>query len=403
MATYKVIQDVEAEDKLIGPLTLRQFIYAGIAAVFLYLSYFFVTHIAAFMLVLFLPISLFSGFFAFPWGRDQPTEVWALAKIRFFLKPRRRIWDQSGVKELVTVTAPKHIAEHFSNNLSQEEVRSRLRALATTIDTRGWAVKNAGINAGQMGAPSDSDRLVGPSLLPQPMDDSPADIPAAEDMLDEQNNASARRLGDMISQSSKTHHDKLVENLKNNTDSSPAPAAGQGQQANPNSYWFLNQPASPAKIPDNAVTFDTQVVAPGASLAPTPAAAPVGTMPDETSIVAELEEHKKQADEVYHGHMRTIQPLSQQGQTQPAQPPTSPPTPPQPQSTSIPAQPAQPAATPTQQSGAAPGQQNANAPVTPGNRAAILQLANNNDLDVATIAREAERATPKDEVVIKLH
>ena len=31
MATYKVIQDIEAEDKLIGPLTLRQFIYAGYA------------------------------------------------------------------------------------------------------------------------------------------------------------------------------------------------------------------------------------------------------------------------------------------------------------------------------------------------------------------------------------
>ncbi len=30
MATYKVIQDIEAEDKLLGPLSLRQFIYAVI-------------------------------------------------------------------------------------------------------------------------------------------------------------------------------------------------------------------------------------------------------------------------------------------------------------------------------------------------------------------------------------
>ena len=31
MATYKVPQDVEAEDKLLGPFTFRQFIYLLIA------------------------------------------------------------------------------------------------------------------------------------------------------------------------------------------------------------------------------------------------------------------------------------------------------------------------------------------------------------------------------------
>src|SRR6185295_1780581 len=107
MAQYKVIQDVEAEDKLLGPLTLRQFIYAGITAILLYLSYFAATHSATFLIIIFFPFALVTGFFAFPWGRDQPTEVWALAKVRFLLKPRRRIWDQSGAKELVTITAPK--------------------------------------------------------------------------------------------------------------------------------------------------------------------------------------------------------------------------------------------------------------------------------------------------------
>ena len=39
MATYKVPQDVEAEDKLLGPFTFRQFIYllvsaGGIAVIF---------------------------------------------------------------------------------------------------------------------------------------------------------------------------------------------------------------------------------------------------------------------------------------------------------------------------------------------------------------------------------
>lgn len=382
MATYKVLQDVEAEDKLIGPLTLRQFIYAGIAAVFLYLSYFVATHGAAFVMVFFLPIALFTGLLAFPWGRDQPTEVWALAKIRFMLKPRRRIWDQSGVKELVTITAPKQIITNYANNLSQDEVHSRLQALATTIDTRGWAVKNSGVSMSQIDPMANSDRLVGPTLLPKPVDD--ADIRASDDIMDAQNNASAQRLQSMIDKSAQDHRNKIMENLKNDA---PAPAG------KPADYWFLNQPAQPASIPDNMVTFNTQVVTPGAanngSSSPT-------SPTDEATIMADLEAHKLKASEgAYYGHMHTIKPLSEQAHEVPPGVPV-PLTSAQlaAQATAAPVAQPQPAATPAQ---------SASAPVTPANQAAILQLANNDDLNVATIAREAERSAPQNEVVIKLH
>lgn len=386
MATYKVLQDIEAEDKLIGPLTLRQFVYGAIAAICLYLSYLLATKGAAFMLVIFLPIALGTGFFAFPWGRDQPTELWALAKIRFALKPRRRIWDQSGTKELVTITAPKHAATYQTNNLSQDEVRSRLQALASTIDTRGWAVKNANVNAftpTTSMAPS-SDRLISPTSLPKPVDDS--GVLASDDMLDAQNNADAQRLDSMINQSAKDHRNRLMESLNSNTPP-PAPA---GQPAN---YWFLNQPAAPANIPNNMVTFNAQVVAPGVTNNDAPAAPVVASRDDEARLVAELEEHKRQSQTAtYAGHMHTIQPLSQQTQA-PVQPPM--PVTPLP-----PIAPATPVATPP---AVEPAAQNASAPVTPPTQAAILQLASNNDLNVATLAREAERAAPQDEVVIKLH
>ena len=138
MATYKLIQDIEAEDKILGPLTLRQFIFALITVFFGYLCFLVLTKGAAFMLVVFLPPMVFFGFFALPLGRDQPTEVWALAKLRFLFKPRTRIWNQSGVKELVTITAPKKIERHLTKGYTQTEVDSRLHALADTIDSRGW-------------------------------------------------------------------------------------------------------------------------------------------------------------------------------------------------------------------------------------------------------------------------
>ena len=97
MATYKVLQDIEAEDKFVGPLTLKQFILAGVTFVCAYLCFFFLSKHLWVLTIPILPVMLFSGF-GLAMGRDQPTEVWLLAKLRFMLKPRRRIWDQSGMQ-----------------------------------------------------------------------------------------------------------------------------------------------------------------------------------------------------------------------------------------------------------------------------------------------------------------
>ena len=443
MAAYKVIQDVEAEDKLLGPLTLRQFIYAGAAAIMLYLSYFAATHHASLLLTVFLPFAAVLAFFAFPWGRDQPTEIWALAKIRFLLKPRRRIWDQSGVKDLVSVTAPKQVQTNYTNGLSQTEVHSRLHALADTIDSRGWAIKNANLNlyaqpALIIGEPT-SDRLVGPSAFPQQVSD--VDVGAADDILDEKNNARAQAVDTMIERSAKAHRDQIVENLKQNgTSQSPQPpsAASQGSQpaaqqaasggqgtapANPNyrsnDYWFLNQPARSTNVPANMVTFNTQVVTPGMGVVNPAAAAPAPLVDaDEQNLARALAaKQQEMPTTAYYSHLHTIQPLSAQPQAAVQAGPV-PPAPnyqtamPAPAAqfqgvapiTPVPQPAARVSATPPQPTIARPWEP-ANPtppPVTPTNQAAILQLANNNDLNVATLAREADRAT-SDEVVINLH
>ena len=145
MATYKVIQDIEAEDKLVGPFTLRQFIYVGIVIVLGFIA-FQLSKASPILVAPFLLPILFFAALAAPLGQDQPSEVWLLAKVRFFLKPRRRIWNQDGISELVTVTAPKKIEHTYTDGLSQVEVKSRLSALANTLDSRGWAIKNVNIN-----------------------------------------------------------------------------------------------------------------------------------------------------------------------------------------------------------------------------------------------------------------
>lgn len=428
MATYKVIQDIEAEDKLLGPLTLRQFIYAGSCVLFLYLTFLAVTKSAAFMAILFLPFAAVSGFFAWPWSRDQPTEVWALAQIRFLVKPRKRIWNQSGVKDLVTVTAPKKVVAVYSNGLSQTEVESRLKALADTIDSRGWAVKNVNLNMFGQPLPTaqaeDSDRLISMASLPQAVPDE-IDIQPSEDMLGE-TNAVSRQFDTMIAASTKSHRDEILKNLRDTGETAqpqaqlpPQPQAGQGQQPAPN-YWFLNQPsATGAAVPRDAVTFNTQVVTPGATEDQLPVT-PGDPTQDEQAVIERLrqEEQIRQAS-AYNTHWHTIKPLSEQSQPQqpilqPDMITTQQPAPYYPQQGMAPQQ------MPPQQ---AYGQPPIPQPYTPAPQQptivpdssqpqvtaapdpAILQLASNDDLDVATLARQANRHKEElqDEVVISLH
>jgi hypothetical protein len=363
MAQYKVIQDIEAEDKLVGPLSLRQFIYAGIAAVLGYLSFISVAKGGAFLLVVFVPPMLFCLFFAWPWTPDQPTEVWALARIRFFFKPRKRIWDQSGMKDLVTITVPKQVQKVFTNGLSQTEVRSRLSALADTIDSRGWAIKNSAVSLPTLPTydQASSDRLVGTNTIPQPVND--LDIQAGDDILDAQNNPIAHQFDEMIQASSAAHRQKLVEQMRAPEPTTPiaSPATAANPQP-PADYWFLSQQdqATARPVDASSVVFaNPTLVQPGAAQAIGPVAA-TPTASEEALGEQLLEQHQA-TQRSQNMHLKTINPVG----TQPATP-----------------------------------------AVTAQSDAAILNLASNNDLDVATLARQAKKArepeTPDDEVVISL-
>ena len=213
MATYKLIQDVEADDKLLGPLSLKQFIYALISVSLLFISYVLYTHHVGLLDIFTLPVALVGIFFAYPFGKDQPTEVWAIARLNFILKPRRRIWAQSGFKKLVTITAPKKLEITRTDGLSQTEVKSRLQALANTIDSQGWAIKNIGGGYNQVATTQDSDRLVSTTTTPMSVPD--LDIQESEDLFDENANPVAQQMQQLLSASASKRHQELISNLNN--------------------------------------------------------------------------------------------------------------------------------------------------------------------------------------------
>lgn len=260
MATYKVLQDIEAEDKLLGPLTLKQFIFAIITVCLGFIAFFSAKANIFLAIPWLLPIAFF-GFMATPIGRDQPNDVWLAARIRFLIKPRKRVWDQSGMQELVTITAPKKVEISRTDGLSQTEVKSRLSALSSMMDTRGWAIKNVDTNASYSsyggGLVSTGERLV--NIDSSLMSSDSAVVHPSEDILDPLNNSTAQRIDSAIKQKQQAKLELLKNNLQNGFSANNS--FNEKSSVPKESYDFIMN-ESPHLDPGYA-TFGSRVVAPG--------------------------------------------------------------------------------------------------------------------------------------------
>lgn len=319
MAVYKVPQNVEADDKLIGPFSFRQFIYLIIVALAGFMAWG-LSRLFFPLIIIPLPIVIFFGLLALPLRKDQPMEIYMAAIVSFYLKPRKRLWKSDGIESLIEITAPKVIEQQRTKDLSQHEAEQRLSYLADIVDTGGWAVRG----------------VVEPVAGNSPMrSDAFFEAQQTVDILDDHGGV-AQSFDTMITQADAKRRQDIVARL-----SAPQPASIPQQPiATPATY------APPASVD------------PGAYVIPSPQPTPTAPEPQlsynpyPTSI-----------------HQSVVQPLSEQSQAPP---------PPAPEPPSV-------------------------EPISPD----IINLANNADLSIETIAHEAQRIHEKkkldnEEVVISL-
>jgi hypothetical protein len=193
MAVYKVPQDVEAEDKLVGPLSFRQFIYAGIALGGVTIGVF-MFQIFPLLALIPLPVVLLFGALALPLRKDQPMETYLLALLRFYLKSKQRIWNPDGTITYVEITAPREVEQHLTKDFTGQTAQERLDYLARVMDTRGWALKGAVEAQGSVNA------------------DVTAEVQTANDIMDEDANLS-RSIDSLIAQKDQQRKDAAREQM----------------------------------------------------------------------------------------------------------------------------------------------------------------------------------------------
>lgn len=212
MAQYKVLQDIEAEDKLLGPLSLRQFIYAAIVLVMVFVAWKLAV-VQPLLAIPFMPPIIFFAMLAAPFGHDQSSEVWMLAKIKYIIFPRKRIWSQDGIQNHVTITVPKVDVKQVTKDFDRTEATSRLKALATTMDTRGWAIKNVSTTGyqNQYTQKQNSDRLLDLQAVPQ---DNGVNVRPSEDVLDTTGNPLAQAMGSMQAQNQQAHRQAILQKMQ---------------------------------------------------------------------------------------------------------------------------------------------------------------------------------------------
>jgi len=190
MAQYKVPQDVEADDKLIGPFSFRQFVYLLIAAGLIALAVGLFQLFPLLAIIPLPPVLLFLAL-ALPLKKDQPMETYLAAIVSFYLKPRKRVWTPGQKESTILITAPKIVEDVRTRDLSQEEATHRLSFLADIVDTEGRAIK-------------------GSSMM---RDDLVAEAQQATDIFD-RNNYQSQVINRAINQEKTERHQEAIREMR---------------------------------------------------------------------------------------------------------------------------------------------------------------------------------------------
>jgi hypothetical protein len=224
MGQYKVPQNVEAEDKIIGPLTLKQLIYAAIGFGWAALAFFLLRSLPIVMFLVAFPPSTLFILLAF-YNRDgQNFEQLLIAIAGFYSQSRKRIWVKESIIETFKIE-PKVITNE-TNQRNSAEIRSELEKVAQTIDSRGWnkpIVADDQNNTANIIQPS--SRLIEPEA---PKEET---IEQGNDVLDLQSSPLALNIADLINEASAEVRAEAIEQMNDQPKSAstsvtttPAPA-----------------------------------------------------------------------------------------------------------------------------------------------------------------------------------
>lgn len=137
---YKVPQNVDMEDKVIGALTIRQFMILLIAgAIILVLNFIFIGVLRIFFWLFAIIISGLAGIVGFVKYGDQNFETFLLSALQTLTNPRKRVWKKTEEIPQTIMKAPEkkpEVSAAAKKPIAEE--RDDLNKLAELVDSGGF-------------------------------------------------------------------------------------------------------------------------------------------------------------------------------------------------------------------------------------------------------------------------
>lgn len=128
-------QNIDLEDKIVGPLTMTQFVYVLAGGLIDYLLFQSLAQQSfALFLVLAIPISLIALAFAFLKIQEQPLTHFFLAWITYLGKPKKRIWKRDNSFTPILTAPPKSNKSETVIIPKHHLEKSELEQLAYSLD-----------------------------------------------------------------------------------------------------------------------------------------------------------------------------------------------------------------------------------------------------------------------------
>jgi hypothetical protein len=167
----KIPQDVTREDRLVGPLTLRQFLYVLIGGAIVFLLYQLYANFYLFFhefLILGFIVASFAVMLAFGSINGRPFGIFLLNLFRFITSPKILLWHKDARAELPTIKVASADIKDSKLEAQQrkagEEMVSEFEKLASILDTGGTikAEHHSAIttSVGSLDFPTTEDRLI---------------------------------------------------------------------------------------------------------------------------------------------------------------------------------------------------------------------------------------------------
>lgn len=136
---FKVPQDVQREDTIIGPITIRQLIILGIGGGMAYAIY--VGLATSYYMEIWLPpVVIISGLtlaFAFLTIHEMPFHIFLMNFIEYHLLPRQRIWIQGTGYPFVPPFEESKKKQETSHEEAKKKPTKSLQELTKVLDTHG--------------------------------------------------------------------------------------------------------------------------------------------------------------------------------------------------------------------------------------------------------------------------